>query len=89
SRAGFGVQPAFGSFLYLRQPLVRTPVQNSGSAATVCGGQFSFDFNDWVQNGFDGGLTAGTTVWAQYWSRDPGDPDGAHLGDVIRFTLAP
>ena len=89
STAGPSAVPLFGSFLYVAPPIVRTPPQQSGGTSGMCDGSFVFDFNTWVTTGPDANLTAGTTVWAQYWSRDPGDPDGAHLSDALSFQLLP
>lgn len=88
-------QVPFGNqFLCVRPPIVRTGVQNSGGTpppAVDCSGRFSFDFNAWVASGADASLTVGTTVWCQFWSRDPGfaPPNGTHLTQGISFVLAP
>jgi hypothetical protein len=36
-------------------------------------------------------LTAGTTVFAQFWQRDPGHPDGTGQGltNGLQFAIAP
>ncbi len=89
STGGAAATPLLGRFLYVGLPFVRTPLQLSGGSSAACNGQFSFDFNAWIATGFDPTLVAGTTVWAQYWSRDPGDPDNAYLSHGVSFTLAP
>lgn len=77
--------------LCLGGSLRRTPVQTSrGSASGVdCSGSFSFDFNDWIANGPDGGLVAGVTVYAQYWFRDPMAASTTGLTDAVQFTIQP
>ena len=70
--------------------LTRTPVQSSGGSPP-CGGSFSLDFNAWIASGTDQQLVAGSTVWGQWWSRDPGFPPpmSTNLSDALRFTLCP
>lgn len=89
SRTGASAKPFLGSFLYVAPPLVRTAPQFSGGTPGQCDGGFSFDFNTWLGSGSDPNLTAGSTVWAQYWTRNPGGPDGAYLSNAVRFVLAP
>jgi hypothetical protein len=50
-----------------------------------------FDFNAYVASGADPLLTAGTTVNAQFYSRDPAFPYPNNIGltDAIEFTIAP
>ena len=79
--------PFQGGTLCLAPPIVRTPILNSGPGG-VCGGQFQFDFNDWIVNGHDGSLSAGSTRYAQYWYRDPGSasfPTG--LTSALQFLI--
>jgi len=73
------------------EPTIRTPSQSSGGAATgaSCTGAFSFDFNDWTQNGPDVSLVAGTEIYAQYWSRDPQSPSHTSLSNALRFLVNP
>ncbi|HEV8112248.1 MAG TPA: hypothetical protein VGR31_05695 [Planctomycetota bacterium] len=63
-------------------------VRPEGSAAGFdCTGTLAFDFDAWVQSGADPTLVPGTTVFAQFWYRDPFLPAGAGLTDAIRFTI--
>jgi hypothetical protein len=88
----YGYSPQYlpfqGGTLCIRAPIIRTPVQSSGGAGT-CGGNMSFDFNARIASGVDAGLTAGTTVYAQHWYRDPGASFPTGLTDAIQFTIEP
>jgi hypothetical protein len=70
-------------------PIQRTPVQNSGGVGIPCNGVFSFDFNAWLQSGLDPSLSAGSTVFCQYWYRDPASPSTTGLTDALEFTFQP
>jgi hypothetical protein len=89
SVAGMAAMPFQGGTLCLAFPLHRTPAQNSGGSAgpTDCSGTYSFDFNARVQSGIDHALLPGVEVWAQYYSRDPGDPFMVGLTDAVTFTI--
>lgn len=87
STAGPAAVSLFGGFLYVGAPIVRTPVQSSGGTPGTCNGSFSLDVNALVGSPGHAGLSAGVRVWAQYWSRDPGDPDGAHLSDALELEM--
>jgi len=93
STAGSNAVPFAGGTLCLLAPVRRTPGQNSGGsiAGVDCTGTFSFDFNAWIASGSNPNLLAGATVWAQYWSRDPGfpPPNNAGLTDAQTFLIWP
>jgi hypothetical protein len=93
STAGAAAVPFAGGTLCLQGPLQRTPVQGSGGTpgAMNCTGTFSLDFNAWIASGANPALVAGATVWAQYWSRDPGfaPPDNVSLTDATTFVIRP
>ncbi len=93
SIAGPNAAPFGGGTLCLLQPVKRTPGQNSGGsiAGVDCSGTFSFDFNAWIASGVNPALVAGCTVWAQYWSRDPGFPApfNSSLTDAQTFVIWP
>jgi hypothetical protein len=70
----------------------RTPSQNSGGSAlpTIdCSGNYSYFFSHAYMN--TQGITVGTTVYAQYYGRDPFIPDGtgASLSNGLEFTVCP
>jgi hypothetical protein len=85
--------PFQGGTLCVAQPLHRTAQQNSGGnpSGTDCSGHLSFDFNAYAQSGVDATLTAGTSISAQFYYRDPLDPAGFVTGltNALRFTLCP
>jgi hypothetical protein len=93
STSGPAMTPFAGGTLCIRSPLRRTPVQQSGgsSAGSDCSGSFSMDFGAWIGSGNDPALIAGASVWAQYWSRDPGfaPPNAASLSDATTFVIWP
>ena len=72
-------------------PLVRTPAQHSGGSATLidCSGSYSFHFTRAYAATF--AVMPGTTLYAQYWSRDPGysPPNNVGLTNGLRFTVLP
>ena len=56
-----------------------------------CTGHLETDFNAWIASGNDPGLLPGVTIYAQYWSTDPGfaPPNDYNLTDGIDFTIGP
>ncbi len=70
---------------------VRTPQQNSNGepAPAVCSGQYSFAFTHAYAAQYS--LGAGTTIHAQWFSRDPANPDGTgvSLSNGLEATLCP
>jgi hypothetical protein len=89
STAGAASTPFQGGTLCLAPPLRRTPPQSSGGTAggADCTGTYVFDFNAWARSGADPALVPGAQVWAQYYSRDPGDAFQVGLTDALAFTL--
>jgi len=91
--AGRASTPFGGGTLCLAQPLRRTPLLNSGGAlqGLNCSGVYSMDFAAWIASGADPALVAGTTVQAQFSSRDPGfaAPNNIGLTAGLEFTLVP
>jgi len=87
-----GNTPFHGGTLCLGAPLARTPVQNSlgNPPPDDCSGSYSFHFSQaYIAANFPLGVDS--TVYCQYWSRDPGfaPPDNMGLTDAVRFTIAP
>ncbi|MCP3917098.1 MAG: hypothetical protein GY711_16240 [bacterium] len=80
--------PLFGGTLCVGGTLTRTAVQLSGGAA-ACGGSFDHHFTQ--TDMANAGLTVGTTVFAQFWYRDPQHPDGFAIGltDGLAFAICP
>ncbi len=83
--------PFQGGYVCVSLPARRTPIQSSGGWNTVedCTGGYSFPFSTSYAQLH--GLSAGDTVYAQYWSRDPSsaNPQQVNVSDGISFTWAP
>jgi Tol biopolymer transport system component len=83
--------PLGGGTLCLHSPIIRTPGQNAGGTPGVndCTGMYSFHFSQAYMAAHS--LGAGTTVYCQYWSRDPFFPPPTNIGltNGIQFTIGP
>src|SRR5262249_56564670 len=69
--------PFFNGFLCVAQPVIRTPVQNSGGSSG-CNGSFDFFLSHAYMNTY--GLMNGDLRHAEFWYRDPANLDGTHIG---------
>lgn len=80
-----------GGTLCVGLPLHKTPVQTAGGSPVLvdCSGSYDFRFGHELMQ--QAGLTPGTTVYCQYWSRDPGfaKPNDYGLTDALRFQVVP
>ncbi len=82
-----------GGTLCVQPPFVRTAVQNSGGTPPpildCTSGVYAFHFSQ--SSMASAGITAGATLYGQWWSRDPGfaPPDNVSLSDALRFTIGP
>jgi len=89
-RAG-GSVPYYGGTLCVRPPVARTPVQQSGGLpiGLDCSGTYAFDFTPTYMA--QHGLTSGDTVYAQWWSRDPGYAGSLaiSLSNALEFDVSP
>lgn len=81
--------PFQGGTLCVQSPTRRTPPQSSGGLPppSYCEGEYSYDFNARIQAGVDGNLVAGATIYAQWWSRDPGASFTVGLSNGISFVI--
>lgn len=81
----------FGGFLCLEQPFVRTRAFQSGGVPfpVNCSGSFDFHFS-LTYMGLHA-LTAGESIYAQFFYRDPDHVDGTGVGltDALRFETLP
>jgi len=79
--------PFQGGTLCVQPPLKRTAVQNSGGNAPPddCSGQYTFHFSHAYMAAQ--AIPAGTSIAAQYWSRDPAASFGVGLTDAVSFTV--
>ena len=59
-----------------------------GATVNVCDGDYVFSLADLIQTG-SSIITAGNTIDAAMWFRDPTGPDGFALSDGIEFILCP
>ena len=83
--------PFMGGVLCVAPPITRTPVQDSGGNAPPldCSGAYSFHFSQaYMASKL---IPAGTQLYAQYWSRDPGfaPPDNVGLTNGLGFVVQP
>ena len=81
--------PFVGGTLCVSAPFVRTPTMNSGGSAvgSDCSGSYSFPFSHAYMQ--QNGLNIGTSVYSQFWYRDPGFAPPANVGltDGVFFTV--
>lgn len=94
SKDGAAAVPFQGGTLCLSGALTRTPGQNSGGtlpAGSACDGHFDLDFNAWIASGQDPLLALDSTVWSQWWFRDPGfaPPNASGLSAAAAFLVCP
>jgi len=86
---GATAQPFVGGTLCVAPPLSRSAVQDSGgnSPPDDCSGAYLLDFNTLLPA--NPLLQPGTTVNAQWWSRDPLHPDGSgsSLSNALEFLI--
>ena len=83
---------ASSSFLCVQPQLQRMSVLNAGGTPGACDGQFLIDWNQFVAThpGAAGvPFTAGQSVWAQCWFRDPPAPTQSALSDALWFDVCP
>ena len=83
-----------GGTLCIGGAVKRTPGQGSGGSlppGSDCSGHFDLDFNAWVASGSDPLLGLDSTVWCQWWLRDPGfaPPNASGLSDALAFLVCP
>ncbi len=83
--------PFKGGTLCVQSPLRRTPAQNSGGngIGNDCSGAPSIDFNARIQAGVDPLLTAGASVFAQFYYRDPASSFTVGLSNAVGFQICP
>lgn len=80
-----------GGYLCVQAPVRRTSLFNSGGNAGPddCSGLYSVDFDAYIGAASDPALVAGSMVYAQFWSRDPGVSFSTVRSDALRFGIAP
>jgi hypothetical protein len=82
------VVPYYSGFLCVEPPIVRTPAQNSGGSATGndCTGILSIDLNGWFDQQLDPLLSAGDTLYCQFFYRDGLT---SRFSNAVLFTVQP
>jgi hypothetical protein len=80
------------SYLCVKAPLQRTPLQNSGGTVDLCNGSFALDWNAY-QSANPAALghpwSAGQKVYAQGWFRDPPAVRATNLSNAVEMTYVP
>ncbi|NUP95356.1 MAG: hypothetical protein HUU28_04250 [Planctomycetaceae bacterium] len=88
---GGGALPYYGGTLCVQPPVFRTPAQqsNGNTSSSDCSGAYDFAFSQAYMA--SKGLQAGTKVFTQFWSRDPGFPGSSSIGltNGLSFELRP
>jgi hypothetical protein len=83
--------PFMNGLRCVANPVIRTPNQSSGGNAPPddCSGSYDFHFSHAYMA--SKGLQVGDAVYAQYWFRDPAQPDGTGVGltDAAAFLICP
>lgn len=80
------------SYLCIKAPTQRTAAQSSGGTAGQCNGQLTLDWNTYISataGALGNPFSAGDTVWAQSWFRDPPSPKTTSLSNALRFSVGP
>jgi hypothetical protein len=80
------------SWLCVKHPTQRTPVQNSGGTINLCNGSFVLDWNAYqTANPFALGnpWSVGDKVYAQAWFRDPPAAKSTNLSNAVEMTYGP
>ena len=80
------------SFVCVKSPTQRTPVQTGSGTAASCDGAMSIDWNAFVSSN-PGALgvpfSAGVLVQAQGWFRDSASPKTTMLSNALEFVIQP
>jgi Tol biopolymer transport system component len=80
------------SFLCVKPPTQRTPVQNSGGTVNQCNGTLAVDWNAF-QLAHPAALgnpwLAGNKAYVQAWFRDPPAPKTTNLSNALELTYQP
>lgn len=88
---GASAKPFQGGVQCVNAPVRRTPLRSSGGSAggSDCSGLYAIDFSSWIDGTSDPLLSIGTTVRAQWWSRDPASPSGTGLSNALELEVRP
>ena len=84
--------PGSTSFLCVKPPTQRTPIQDSGGTSNACDGSYALDWNAYQTThpmALGAPWSAGTKVHAQAWFRDPAAVKSTNLSDAVELTYVP
>lgn len=88
---GASATPFQGGVQCVNAPVRRTPLRSSGgnTGGNDCSGLYAIDFSSWIDGTSDPLLSIGTTVRAQWWSRDPASASGTGLSNALELEVRP
>jgi hypothetical protein len=95
NNAGFSPTPwgaGGASYLCVKAPLQRTPIQNSGGTVDQCDGSFTLDWNAYQTanpSALGNPWSVGAKVYAQGWFRDPPAVRATNLSNAVEMTYLP
>ena len=80
------------SFVCVKSPTQRTPVQTASGTPGSCNGAMSIDWNAFVSSNpgaLGSPFSAGQVVQTQGWFRDSGSPKTTSLSNALEFVVQP
>jgi Tol biopolymer transport system component len=80
------------SYLCVKPPVQRTPIQSSGGTANACDGAFALDWNAYQSThplALGNPWSAGDKVYVQAWFRDPLAVKSTNLSNALELTYVP
>ncbi len=83
---------ATSSSFCLKLPVQRTPAQATGGSVGACDGQLQLNWNSFVSansGALGAPFTAGTTIHAQGWYRDPANSKTSSLSNALAIEINP
>lgn len=78
---------SLGGLLCVAAPFLRSAPRASDGTSGACDGQYVFTLEDLIAS--SPGWSAGTSIHAAIWARDPANPDGYLLSDGVAFSVCP
>jgi hypothetical protein len=94
NNSGFAPLPwgPSSSYLCVKPPTQRMGVQSSGGTANLCDGALASDWNAFRAanpSALGHPFSAGQSIYAQGWFRDPASPKSTMLSNALQFTVQP
>ena len=84
--------PGSSSFLCVKSPTQRLPLQSTGGTVGSCDGSLGIDFLTFLAanpSSLGQPFSSGDAIYAQAWFRDPPSPKSTSLSAGLAFTLLP